>query len=173
MSMQLREATNSVPAPVAMPHGEQKRISHLVLTVTRYASLEPASLDAAIRDGLAELLPSLDRTAVSQASEIYVYFRNRHGVTVTLEIGIPIAHIDDLQVAGTVRRRQKSCRMTLRPAPNAGAIAAAMDRAVVELGVSDRLSLPECWQTFSLPYHGYEVTAPMHFGLVRNHRSGS
>lgn len=173
MSMQMRRAADDAQMPAVMPNGEWKRISHLVLTVTRYASLEPASLEAAIRDGLGELLPTIGRATASQASELYVYFRNRHGLTVTLEIGVPIAHVDGRQVAGTVKRRQKSFRMTLHPAPDSGGIVAAMDRAVAALGVSDRLSLPECWQTFVLPYRGYDITAPLHFGSVRNHRPAS
>jgi hypothetical protein len=132
-----------------------------LLIATRYASLEPASLDAAIRDGLRELLPALNGTD-TKASEVFVHYRNFHGVTVTVEIGVPIAG-EDRTVQGTIKRQQMDCRSILYPSASVG-LRAIMDRVAEKVGQGASHPPPECWQTFALPFTGYDVNAPLCIG---------
>lgn len=150
---------------------ERRSSSHLVLSVTRYASLDSACLDAAIKNGLEELLSSAQPDE-GGAKTLYVYYRLRHGSAVTVDIGIPIGDTLDRQpVTGAIRRRQKTSRLSLPPSAAPDGLASAMDEAVTELGLRHRTELPECWQTFALPFTEYDATATLCIGQLRHRRA--
>lgn len=144
-----------------------KRTMHSILAVTRYASLEPASIGAAVRDGLHELLAGGE---ARNHVEAFVYFRNRQGSTVTLEIGLPLqAALPAGTINGALKRRQNTPRLLLDTGPSLDGLARAMDEAVRVLNVPSRNDLPDLWQVFELPDGGYRPGLPLAVGFLRNH----
>lgn len=146
-----------------------KRTMHSILAVTRYASLEPASISAAVRDGLSELLAGSEPRDRIQA---FVYFRNRQGSTVTLEIGLPLqAALPAGTINGALKRRQNTARLLIDTGPAQDGLARAMDEAVRVLDVPSRTELPDLWQVFDLPDSDYRPGLPLAVGFVRNHHA--
>lgn len=169
MELQIKPGPSNVgPSPAPSPDHWPRRSTHLVLAVTRYASLEPSSLSAAIRDGLNELLQGHTAPTAADPVKAYVYFRNRQGSTVTLEIAIPVGtQLADAAINGSMRRHQNVPRLVLETSPGGG-LAEAMDRAVKTLKLSSRSELPDCWQVLELPFTGYDPSLPLSVGFPRN-----
>jgi hypothetical protein len=132
------------------------RRSQALVAVRRFASLEPASLDAAIRDGLADLAGPENHLP----PEAYVYFQNWRGRSITLDIGVPVQAHNANAGHGRVRRYPKVSVHTVYPERGAEGLSIALDRAAEDLGLQSREQLV-CWQTLSLPFRGYDATAPL------------
>ncbi|WP_297110815.1 hypothetical protein [uncultured Devosia sp.] len=151
-----------------------RRSTHSILVVTRYASLEPASISAAVKDGLEELLDGRAPRKRAKPLQIFVYFRNRHRSTVTLEIGLPLnAPVPSAALNGLLKRRQNVPSLLLDTADAPDGLARAMDEAMRILKVPSRGDLPELWQVFDLPFTGYEPAPPLAVGFPRNRRGQS
>lgn len=174
MDLQTKPAVAERYVPRAAPSVEwPRRSTHLVLAVTRYASLEPSSLSAAIKDGLDELLGTTKAPTEADPVKAYVYFRNRHGTTVTLEIGIPAGTpLANTAVNGEMRRHQNVPRLVVETRPTGGLIE-AMDRAAKILKLSSRSDLPDCWQVLELPFTGHDPSLPLAVGFPRSHHGRS
>lgn len=170
MELQTKPGSSNVgPSPATPPVHWPRRSTHLVLAVTRYASLEPSSLSAAIKDGLNELLPGNEAPTRADPVKAYVYFRNRQASTVTLEIAIPAGtQLGDAAINGSMRRHQNVPRLVLETSPGGG-LGEAMDRAVRTLKLSSRSELPDCWQVLELPFTGHDPSLPLSVGFPRNH----
>jgi len=144
---------------------------HLVLATTRYASIEPSSLDAAIKDGLGEVLPWGANTKPPPA-HFFVYCRNRHNSTVTIDIAISAKEADGANaVRGSIQRRQNAHCLVKTPAPGPNGLTAVLDEAAAELGLQNREALGDFWQIFDLPFDGFDATAPVFFGHPRKRRT--
>ena len=74
-----------------------------MLYVTRYCALEPASLAAAVHDALAVLATYAARHPETACSSPVVAYRNKRGMTVTIDVGLPLDHQPLSPVAGEFR----------------------------------------------------------------------
>lgn len=125
--------------------------------VTRYASLDASSLDAAIRDGLRALHDGMDDDGAA-ASDVYVFFRNRHGETVTVDIALPLESAMSLRPSEiSIKKMPRTAILSIRPKVGTHGLMDAMDRVAQDLGLSSRAALPPSWQRFPLPFAGYQT----------------
>src|SRR6185437_11237546 len=74
-----------------------------MLYVTRYCALAPASLAAAVHDALAVLATYAARHPETACSSPVVAYRNKRGMTVTIDVGLPLDHQPLSPVAGEFR----------------------------------------------------------------------
>ena len=156
------------PAHEQVDERTRRRATHALITVTRYASLETASLDAAIKDGLKEL-QSGAHPATGDTAELLVYFRNRRESTITIDIGIPVDHPGPS--SGSLKRYPSASCLSLYP--DGAGLDATMDKAVRLLGLSSRDDLPRCWQRIPLPMTKYDPDTRLEVGYLKARTHGS
>ena len=158
------DATPATPRKAVPARGSVA--SRPMLYVTRYCSLEAASITAAIRQGvnaLDALLGELEKPAPAEAVVIY---RNRLRETVTIEVGYPLAAAVAKRATGDARsgRTPGGSMLSILPSEGLAGLFTAQDQLLEQARLANLSPAKAIWQVFPLPalHHAARPIAPVY-----------
>ena len=158
------DATPATPRKAVPARGSVA--SRPMLYVTRYCSLEAASITAAIRQGvnaLDALLGELEKPAPAEAVVIY---RNRLRETVTIEVGYPLVAAVAKRATGDARsgRTPGGSMLSILPSEGLAGLFTAQDQLLEQARLANLSPAKAIWQVFPLPalHHAARPIAPVY-----------
>jgi hypothetical protein len=129
-----RLAAGSVSAAVA---------PEVMLSVTRFCGLEPASIRAAVAEGRGALDAFFARYRLPPAHDLVLVFRNRRNDTVTIDIAYPVPAVSATRTDDEVEARAVPTGPTLSALPEPGV--AGLLRAASALSPHGDGGAPTAW----------------------------
>ena len=123
-----------------------------MLYVTRFCSLEPASITAAIRQGVDALDSFFSKSHQPLPKEVIVIYRNRLRETVIVEVGVPVSEEFANQANGEIHRgwTPSSASVSMVPTTGLEGVLAAHDRLLERARLTDVSPARAIWQRFPL-----------------------
>jgi hypothetical protein len=125
--------------------------SQPMLYVTRYCSLEPASITAALRQGMDVLDSFVGGLAEPAPTEAIVIYRNRLGETVIVEVGYPVSAEAAKRATGEVKSGRTPGGSMVSIMPDAGhhGLLEAQNRLLEHARREKLVPGKAIWQRFS------------------------
>ena len=153
VEVETKAAKEDAPAALA-PGSELSRTqvtSQPMLFVTRYCSLEPASVTAAIRQGMNVLDGFIGGLAEPPPKEAIVIYRNRLPETVIVEVGYPVSASVAKRAAGEVKsgKTPGGSMLSIMPDAGLGGLLEAQDRLLEHARRAKLIPGKAVWQRFS------------------------
>lgn len=152
VEVETKAATEDAPAAVAPDNLARAQVtSQPMLFVTRYCSLEPASVTAAIGQGLHVLDGFIAELAEPAPKEAIVIYRNRLPETVIVEVGYPVSAGVAKRAAGEVKsgKTPGGSMLSIMPAAGLGGLLEAHDRLLEHARRAKLIPGKAVWQRFS------------------------
>lgn len=165
------------------PAAHRLSVGHAVaeplVYVTRYCSLDEASVSAAIRQAIAELTQFLSLAGKPAPEHLYLVYRNRQHNSLTVEIGVPVDAETASRAAGELHVAETPSGSYLERPVVAGmdallASAEELEHIARGSGVQTR---PFFWQIFApatfTPWRGHPAATlrqPVETGPAGEHR---
>jgi hypothetical protein len=153
----LVKITRNGQAPGAVPQrtpraAATRSLRKPMLYLTRFCSLEPASITAAIRQGVDTLDHFFATAGQPLPKEVIVTYRNRLRETIIVEVGVPASAELAEQAGGEIHRGWTPNGASVSTIPNAGSggIVEAHDRLLDRARLRGVSPAKVIWQRFAL-----------------------